>query len=135
MVINRWQSVFLFISGVMMGLAAILPIGFEFGYADGDPAPITTHTIHAIDVLPIFIIVILAAINLFLDIFLYKNFRLQKMVNLFGILYIVVAAVIAAIVGCHLEYIYSGVALIFAVWARARINHDEKLLKSYDRIR
>ncbi len=134
MVIQRWQSVFLFFASIMMGFYSFLPLATQ-----GDITFLPYKQ-------PVYLILnILIALLSLVSIFLYKNLSRQKLVvkvNIFLILF-------SAIVGATL--IYLNMPNVEVVWtagpllllcsflmsiaAMRRINHDDKLLKAADRIR
>ncbi|MCM1369504.1 MAG: DUF4293 domain-containing protein [Candidatus Amulumruptor caecigallinarius] len=75
----------------------------------------------------------------------FKNLKLQRKLCLIEILFIIVACIIAAFYGyTRYEGVYPGwssaiisplLALITDLIAYNRIGHDQKLLRSYDRLR
>ena len=132
MVIQRWQSVLLFLATIFMVLLCILPLGCSSS-CDANPESLTC--IRACDVLPLLIIGIVAAITLFLSIFLYKNLDLQKRTIVAACILIVASMVVAAITGLWFAFVYSTLALGTAIWAFVRVSADQKLLRSYDRLR
>lgn len=89
------------------------------------------------------------AIITFIAIFLFKNFRIQKRMIKCGIfisvLIIAATAAHSYLAPCAEEccciaktialYIPMPMALIFQYWALNRVKHDERLLRSADRIR
>lgn len=95
---------------------------------------------------PVFLIVnILTGLLLLIDIFLYKNLKLQRMVAAICILLIIASAVSAGIVltsyGDLWQVAWYGApvgivcALICTLLARHRMGEDAKKLRSYDRLR
>lgn len=131
MVIQRWQSVLLFIATLLVGALLVFPIG---EMADG-MNPESSTPMYAIDVLPMFILTCLIFVLLLVDIFLYKNLRLQKQVALVSVVLMVVAAVIGGLHGSTTSIIAMVFAATMTVGAYLRMKADERLLKSYDRIR
>lgn len=138
MVIQRWQTVYLLIAAICMGLASFLSLGT--GLAGNNE--IVNYS--AFNFLPLFIINILVTALLFIDIFLYKNLHHQKKVALVNILLEIVSIVITAILASFPSGPIEAmswtatlpvVALILTILARSRMSADERLLKSYDRIR
>lgn len=138
MVIQRWQTVFLLLAAICMALVSSLSLGTgTLPCGDtGDLSPLTFQ--------PLFIVNILVTVLLVIDIFLFKNLKLQKKVALVSILLEIVSIVILGLLMLPpLEYINEmswtatlpPVALVFTILARQRMAADERLLKSYDRIR
>ena len=124
MVIQRWQTVFLFIAAVTMGIFFFLPVSCMMGYI--------TSILNA-----------LVTVLLLVDIFMYRNLKLQKRVALICICFCFVSAAITAYLSSVLDIatnwevqlVCPVVAIIFTYFAYARMKADEKLLRSYDRIR
>lgn len=139
MVIQRWQSVYLLLSIFAMILVFIRPFGIVEN-PDG-----TTATLVALDY-PVFLTVnILITLLLLIDIFLYRNLKVQRMVAAVCVLLTVASAVTAALIltayGDVWQIAWTGapvglvVALICTLLARHRMGVDQETLKSYDRIR
>ena len=156
MVIQRWQSVLLFITVVAMAAFSFLSLGqvqlpdftlnfTTFGFyiegisTNGSASGYYMHTF------PFFIVSIISAIIPLINIFLFRNLRLQKSLCLVGILFILAAASIGCGYGyctfadTHVSWssliIAPLLALIATLMAYARINSDQKMLKAVDRIR
>lgn len=140
MVIQRWQSVYLLLGVFAMILVSIRP----FGMIMSPDGAIDTELV-AID-FPVFLIVnILTGLLMLIDIFLFKNLKLQRMVAAICVLLIIASAVSAAIVlasyGDLWQVAWYGApvgiicALICTILARHRMGEDEKKLRSYDRLR
>lgn len=133
MVIQRWQSLLLFISALIAGFALIFPVGPA---AVDEPVPPELFPpMQAFDVLPLFILLCLSFVLLLADIFLFFNLQLQKTVALVCVLLLVVAGVVGGICGGMWVVAATAVSAILAFVAYMRIRADERLLKSYDRIR
>lgn len=156
MVIQRWQSVLLLIAGLLMGAFTFLSLGqiqlpeytLNFTtlgfYIEGEAAK-GAATGFVARTWIFFIISLLSAIIPLVDIFLYRNLRLQKNLCLMEILFLL--AVVA--VGCAYGYntipggeigwssliIAPLLAFISVVAAYYRISSDQKLLRAADRIR
>lgn len=156
MVIQRWQSLLLFIAAVAMFAFSFLSLGqvqlpdysLNFttlgftieGNSTGDS--LTGYYMHT---WCFFIVSLMCGILPLINIFLYRNLKLQKTICLIGILFILAAVSI----GCGYGYfafdgyavswssliIAPALALIAIIMAYYRINADQKLLKSADRIR
>lgn len=134
MVIQRWQSVFLFLASIMMGLFCYLPLA---SYADIDFRPYQQPVYLTLNAL----ISILSLVA----IFLYKNLSRQKMVVNVNALLIVASAIAGGVIICKnfpkVEIIWTAgpllliCSLLMTIAALRRIKHDDKLLKAADRIR
>ena len=90
---------------------------------------------YALDILPLFIVLCLTFVLLLVDIFLYKTLPLQKKVALVCLLLTVVAGVAGGICGSVSVMVMTSVSAILTIVAYTRMKADERLLKSYDRIR
>ena len=134
MVIQRWQSVFLLLASIMMGIFCVLPLATQ-GNVDFYPYQE-----------PVYLILnALVAVLSFIAIFLFKNLARQKMVVKVNAFLIVASAIVGAImiyVGMpNLEILWTAgpllliCSLLMTIAALRRINQDDKLLKAADRIR
>ena len=134
MVIQRWQSVFLLLASIMMGLFCYLPLasqGSENFCPYQQPVYLTLN--------------VLISVLLLVAIFLYKNFSRQKVVVKVSAFLIVVSAIAGGVI------IYKNMPQVEILWAIGplllicsflmtvlalrRIKSDENLLKAADRIR
>lgn len=138
MVIQRWQTVFLILAVICMALASFLSLG------NGTLPCLDQGSLCALDFMPLFIVNMLVIALLFTDIFLFRNLGLQKKVALISILLESISIIITGILMIpSMDYIHEmswtatlpAVALILTILARSRMAADERLLKSYDRIR
>lgn len=133
MVIQRWQSLYLLVASVMMGFYCFLPMA---NTAEG--------VMYAYNIKPYLVINVLIALLLFISIFLYRNLSKQKTVIKVNLLLMVISAVSGGLI----VYNYGGAtinlsgavllilaSIVITILAYTRILSDEKLLKSYDRIR
>lgn len=133
MVIQRWQSVYLLIASVMMGFFCYLPMATE-GEASicvyQQPVYLTLN-------------ILITALS-FISIFLFKNLSRQKTVVKVNMFLMLASAITGAIIiypGTNLSIEWTGAplllgaALVITLAAYSRIRADERLLKSYDRIR
>ncbi|MDE5935452.1 MAG: DUF4293 domain-containing protein [Muribaculaceae bacterium] len=140
MVIQRWQSLFLFISAILVAAFCYIPVGCLTDEAGA------IHIIRPDGYTPYLILNIATAVILFIAIFMFRNTRRQKLATLIAMLLILVSTatgvyfIITATqevttgsfnVGC----LTLPAALVFAFMAYRRILADEKLLRSYDRLR
>lgn len=138
MVIQRWQSVLLFLAGLSMCLFAFLPL---CDIIDKDILTI----VKPINVLPVFIVSLLTGLLLFIAVFLFRVTHLQKQLSLAGIILNICVCAATVLYICNIDaqlgiiwnwsLCLPPVALVLTIWAIARIRHDENILKSYDRIR
>ncbi len=133
MVIQRWQSVLLFISALCMAIVCFIP----FATSGSDlvmPSELTVFLV----------LNITTAVLLLVAIFMFNNMPRQRFITLLGIFLMVVSFftgatsaylnyedVNLAIGGCALFV----VAFITAIWAYRRIIADQKLLRAADRLR
>lgn len=155
MVIQRWQSVLLFIAAAVMACFTFIPFGqvttedytfnlsalgfYQAGVPDDGAAPIVIHTWY------FFIMSITTIVLLLLDIFLYSNLRLQMRVCMVSLLFIVADACVGGLLGftrlpggsiwwntvCLCPFI----AIFSTIFAYYRMRGDYILLKSADRLR
>ncbi len=156
MVIQRWQSVLLLISSVVMILFSTLSLGqislpdveLNFTALGYHIEGISTSGNQAgwfIQTWPLFILSILGATIPLINIFLFKNFKLQKTLCVIEILFLMALIGVAVIYG---YYTIEGasvswstmafapfVALIADYMAYKRIISDYNKIRSIDRIR
>ena len=129
MVIQRWQSVFLLLASIMMGIFCVLPLATQ-GNVDFYPYQ-----------QPVYLILnVLVAVLSFIAIFLFKNLARQKMVVKVNAFLIVASAIVGAImiyVGMpNLEILWTAGPLLLicsflmTIAALRRINQDDRLLKA-----
>ena len=157
MVIQRWQSVMLLIAGVMMGIFSFCSLGqiqsedytfnvtalgiFREGIATSPDEATGISTIF------LFIVSILACILPIVDIFCFKNMRLQKNVAMISVLFTVAAGVISAVTASGFAADFEAnvawstficaplIALIGNILAYRLISSDQKKLRAADRLR
>lgn len=158
MVIQRWQTVFLLIVAVMMGCFTFCSLGqvqmseqtlnfttlgftYEGEATGGAPTGYFQHT------WVLFVISLVSAFLPLINMFMYKNMKLQKTVC--AIEGMLLLAILAA--GCAYGYYNEAlegnivswssiiiswpVAFVADMLAWMRINSDQKLLRSADRLR
>ena len=152
--IQRIQSIFLLLTTILMGATFVIPSleitseGLKFSSILFNSLGIFDSSIsyHAWGAT---VFCALSAIVAFLNIFLYKNRKLQIKLGLFTALLIAIYYVTAAFyinafldkitpgysLNIQLGIIFPVLALIFDLLAVSRIKKDEKLVKSLDRIR
>lgn len=155
MVIQRWQSLLLLVAAVVMACFTFLPFGqvtttdytlnlSALGFSqvgiptDGEP-PIEIHTWY------FFILSLTTIVLLLLDIFLYKNIRLQMRVCLVTLLFIVADVCVGGLLG--FTRIEGGeiwwktttlcpfIAILSTIFAYYRMKSDYALLRAADRLR
>ena len=135
MVIQRWQSVLLLISAILVALAGILPYAVT---AEGaDVCAVQTPVLLCVD--------ILVALLLLIDIFLYRNLRHQMKVTRLALsLIVVLGATIAAYTCAGFEAatisIIGGIVMpvlaLVSTYAALRLMRlDYRLLRSAVRLR
>lgn len=139
MVIQRKQSVFLLLAAIMMGIFCFMPIASFMV----DEMYVLIEPINN----PVYLVVnILITLLLLLDIFLFKNFKLQKRVAVISIILIILSCVMWIMSGSNnfenfdVDWCYSSAilplcSLILTNMALRGIKADEEKIKSYDRIR
>lgn len=151
MVIQRWQSVLLFIASMVMFVFSFLPIGqiklpdhtliFSVtGFRIDNPS--SDYFMHTWTFL---IVSLMCAILPLINLFLFRNLQLQKKLCAIEMIFIVTAVSLGCYYGYHsfengtLDWSYPivapVVALISTIIAYIRINSDQRLLRSVDRIR
>ena len=145
MVIQRWQSAWLFSAAVFMIFYLIMPMFVSIAPDIMSLQGYTETIVYPIDATVYFIVCALTALLLFVDIFLYKNLSLQKTLALIAIFLI-----LAVNITCWILYVnFYGTdtfdwqpsifmqygAFIFAILAWYRIRKDQQLLASADRLR
>lgn len=157
MVIQRWQSVLLFIAAAVMACFTFLPFGiittpevtytltglgfYPQGVATDANAPEVVHTWY------FFMLSITTIVLLLLDIFLYKNLRLQQRVCMVAILFIIADGCVAGLLGFwafredggHIYWQTAALcpfmAVVGAILAYYRMMQDYSLLRAADRLR
>ncbi len=142
MVIQRIQSVYLLLAALLLAaLSFCVPIG-----SVADSLADTHQLIYVKDSVALLTLALVTAVLLFVDIFLFKNLRVQMRVASVCIFMILALACEGAfILGMRMpegsEVAWLGPALvlaaslILAIFAHRGMKADQRLLKSYDRIR
>lgn len=136
MVIQRWQSVFLLLAAIFLGVSFFTPVA-EVTIAD------KVMSVAAIDSIVSIVIGLVSTILTLLSIFLYKNIGQQIKTTIIAMLLSVAYGASSYIIACNMEdtmvYKYGGVyvalAIVLQINAVLRMRSDERKLKSYDRIR
>lgn len=140
MVIQRWQTVFLFVSLVLLAIFSVSEYGV-FHLADGAELPI-----QASENIGYWIYNIVIVLLLLIAIFLFKNPGLQKTLIIVGILMMGGSAIwgynyLHSIVidGASLSLTYSWILLIVAfglsIFSIVLISSDQSRLRAADRLR
>lgn len=134
MVIQRWQTVFLFLATVMMGFFCYLPLAQQ-----GE------MIFHPYDQIPYLVLNSLIAVLSLISIFLFKNLSRQKTVVKVNLMLIIASMIAGATIVYvnmpQVEILWTGGPLLLicsflmTYAALRRINQDDKLLKAADRIR
>lgn len=142
MQIQRIQTLWLILALGCMVVFIVLPFGTLVVPDNGAEA---TGALHSWDFIGLIIPVGLAALFHFIAIFSYKTPALQRSVAILGLMMVLVSIGITVYVLCagdtfgttrwtYVPAFLAG-ALVFNILALVGINHDIKLLKSYDRLR
>lgn len=138
MVIQRWQSVLLFLACVCMVIFLFLP----FGATPDMQSPESFSPMMPIEHPVFFILNILAALLLLIDIFMFRNLNKQKMVLLVSMVLVVASEICVLIMTWNEPFQYEWyssillAAAFFLGWmAHSLMRRDQKTLASYDRIR
>lgn len=156
MVIQRWQSIFLLIVATLMACFTFCSLGqvqlpdyslnfttlgfsIEGESTGGAPTGYVAYT------WPFFIVSILSFLIPLINIFLFKNIKLQKTLCLIELLFIMALIAIGAGYGyCQFEdaavswsslIVAPVLAFVGDVMAYNRISHDQRLLRAADRLR
>ena len=155
MIIQRWQSLLLFISAAVMACFTFFSLGqvttedytFNFTslgfYSEGT----ATDGSEAIEIKTwyFFMLSLTTTVLLLIDIFLFKNLVLQKRVCLVSLLFIVASGAVGGCLGYScIANGYMGwssvalcpfIAIVSTILAYNRMCADQRLLKAADRLR
>lgn len=127
----------LLIAVILMAVVCVcMPIGL-----DGSEV-----VLHVYNFVPVFILGVVVAALLFVDIFLFKNLKLQMMVAAICVWLMVAFMALGAFMLMGSEpavadtawvwpSVLTVIALVVTVWARARMKADRDQLRSVDRLR
>lgn len=143
--IQRWQSVWLLLAAICVALFCFLPMAC-LSFADPAAVPDSATLLFPRQNIVFWIVCMVVALLLIVNIFLYKNTRRQKLVTVMTMCLIAVLAACACLMiyqfnapGASVEWLGSILlllgAFIFALLAYRGITHDENLLKAADRLR
>lgn len=133
MVIQRWQSLLLFVALILMAC-----YNFSVMATVGSGELVPTEYVF------LWVPAVAAALLLFIDIFLYKNLKLQMRVAVVSLIVILAVGVSTVVVVSRIPdavyswfgapfYIFS--AIILTIFARYLMGKDLRLLRSVDRLR
>lgn len=131
MQIQRIQSIFLLLSAIFMCLFLFIPFSF---------AGHSALSIRPTDFYYMLIPAATSALLFFIDIFLYNNFRFQKIVLLIAVMLTVVSLALTIYCNAEVDGTLKGgicmpiVAIISAFIAMKRIRHDEQLIRASNRL-
>lgn len=145
MVLQRWQSVFLFLAAIAMAVFTFMPVmglvtdqgNLTLSALGCGDSGVSNYLLLTLDCLIV--------VMLLITIFKYRDLKLQQRLCKIDIL-LIVALIIAiavlwfmqrahAVVAVSLWVILPFVALFFTLWANGRIKADRKLLSDSERIR
>ena len=157
MVIQRWQSVLLFIAAAVMACFTFIPFGiistedvtynltglgfYPQGIATDANPPEVIHTWY------FFMLSLTTIVLLLIDIFLYRNIRLQQRVCMVAILFIIADGCVGGLLGFvsfrdvgfdlwwKTTALCPFIALFSAIFAWYRMAQDYSLLRAADRLR
>lgn len=135
MVIQRWQSVFLLLSAIMMGIMAFVPF-----------AVTESGGIYPIDYPFLMVLNLLVAVLLLINIFLYKNLQFQIKLSTINSLLILGSICCSAILtympgndearfSTSWWFVLPVLAYFLTRLARNRMLADKRLLSAADRLR
>lgn len=133
MQIQRWQSVMLFFAFILMVVYLCTPLGYL-------PESVTMYPV---DFMGLFILNIVIAVLLFIDIFLYRNLKVQMTWTLIVMLLQAVSAGLTFSIDYFTDNFTMSIfgapfvvaALVLTWFARRFMDRDRKLLASADRLR
>ena len=123
MVIQRLQTVYLFLASILMGFFCYLPLA---SYGDVDFCPYQQPVYLTLNVL-------ISVLSL-VAIFLYKNLSRQQTAVKVNAFLIVASAIVVEIIWTAGPLLLI-CSFLMTIAALRRIKHDDKLLKAADRIR
>jgi len=151
--IQRLQSIFLFLAAVMMGLLFVGPMSFmsidKALPANSEVEALADGVISTQDHLSILIAVILSIAISLLALFLFKNRPLQIRLGKLSIALIIISVILVIVfswqdaqqipedikMSVDLGYILPVLSIVCLVLALRYIKKDEKLVRSADRLR
>lgn len=141
MVLQRWQTVFLFLAAIAMAIFVFMPVMGQVS----DHGNLTICALGCCDnVTPNYLLLTLdclIVVMLLVTIFKYRDLKLQQRLCKIDILLIIALLVTIACMWFLQRAVLSPwvilpfVALFFTLWANARIKADRKILSDSERIR
>lgn len=156
MVIQRWQSVLLLITVVLMGCFSFMSLGqiqtetmtLNFTALELSQEGIATNNapeFQSVSTWYLFAVSILSAVLSLIAIFTFKNLRLQKRLCILSILCIICVIIAAAIIGYQVigggQVSWSSlicapfISLISTAMAYQRISADQRIIRESERLR
>lgn len=156
MVIQRWQSVLLLITAAVMACFTFCSLGqiqlpeytlnfTTFGFCIEGQSTDGAASGYVVYSWPMFIVSLLSALIPLVNIFMFKNLKLQKMLCLIEVLFILAVVGIGCVYGYNsfAPYYVSWSSLIIApllafladIFAYNRILSDERAIKDSERLR
>lgn len=143
MQIQRIQTIYLLLAAIVLAVFCFIPFGsLTLPFDNGTEQAFVELT--PLTFLPVLVPAGVGVILLVIDIFLYNNFARQKTVLIFAMMMILVSMGLVIYICCDhatkgtLHWGGGGLllvaALIGAVAAMVRIRHDERLLRSSNRL-
>ncbi|MDE6495042.1 MAG: DUF4293 domain-containing protein [Duncaniella sp.] len=144
MQIQRIQTVYLLIATVLMAIFVFVPFG-SFHFTSEQAAEFAVIDMPTYKEFGVLIPAALSAILLLIDIFMYRNLPRQRTVLLVSVMLTLCTALVVCFTlfkgleGYEPRFSWWGLlvvaAFVFEILAMKGINHDQKLLASYNRIR
>ncbi len=141
MVLQRWQSVLLFLAAVLMVCNLFVPLASVADNASSDSCTLLYLTQYPV----LMTLDILCGIIILISIFMYRNLKKQMKVNRLSMLLIIILAIAATVTLCvnspGFAPAWLGVAmilfcaLILCIMAGRLMQRDYNLLRSADRLR
>lgn len=138
MVIQRWQTLFLLVSVILMACMNFLPVVNITSANISEPVGLTQFPI-------LIVLTVTTAVMLFIDMFLYKNLRLQIRTVLVCLFLMIATAITGACAATRLDGCVTvawtgaplllGCAFLLALGALRFMRADQRLLQSVDRLR
>lgn len=133
MVLQRWQSLLLFVAVILMAC-------FNFSSL----ATVGNAELVPTDYVFLWVPAAAAVLLMFIDIFMYKNLKLQMKVAIVSVLVMLAVGISAGVVVSRTEgaeFAWTGAplflicAVVLTIFARYCMGKDYKLLRSVDRLR
>ncbi len=140
MVIQRFQSLILLLSAVVMGIFSFAPLA---NLTTDNAIQLTAMGMQSEQTIYLFILSLLTTILPAINIFMYKNLSLQKMICWINVLFLTCISIITLAKIYFSEFAFEASPIAFAPISQIillivvvkLIKNDENKLKSYDRLR